>query len=454
MLVFNTDFFRLNAEEPFMRFFSEGNPMPSSLTSKTVWHLQRGLLLGLMCLFVMLRVDAATLLTLPAAEQIVVQQNPSLAVFQKKIEALRHQAVAAAQLPDPHLSLGAEDLPTNNFSLNQQQMSMLGVGLSQTFPPFGQLALRRRQLQQEANAEAASRAERVAELVWFLRQSWIQAITIQKELDIVGHQRRLAAITEQAAMAAYRAGRVGQADVLRSQLAREDLVNDIDQLQAQRRSETARIAQLLNLSSLPELVDDWPDLPKPPSLTALQSQLVGHPALQAAAAQDRAADLGVRAARRDYLPSITVSASYGRDFVPGSPNWLSVGINLSLPIFPADRQDQTVAAARAKSFAARDEYDELHLALERQARSAFAHYQAAQAEYQRSHQVLLPTARRVFRTALVEFTTGRARMEEVLQAQNAVLDLALKTLKFRRDRALRIAELDFLATQNQGAPRT
>ena len=68
--------------------------------------------------------------------------------------------------------------------------------------------------------------------------------------------------------------------------------------------------------------------------------------------------------------------------------------------------------------------------------------------------MLLPTARRVFRTALVEFTTGRARMEEVLQAQNAVLDLALKTLKFRRDRALRIAELDFLATQNQGAPRT
>ncbi|MBU2768289.1 TolC family protein, partial [Acidithiobacillus ferrivorans] len=83
----------------------------------------------------------AASLSLRDAEAIALRQNPGLGALTQKIAELRHKAVAVAQLPDPHLDLGALNLPLNSFSMNQQQMSMLSVGLSQTFPSFGKLGL-------------------------------------------------------------------------------------------------------------------------------------------------------------------------------------------------------------------------------------------------------------------------------------------------------------------------
>ncbi|SMH67814.1 Outer membrane efflux protein (fragment) (plasmid) [Acidithiobacillus ferrivorans] len=74
---------------------------------------------------------SAVSLSLQSAEAIALRQNPGLGALTQKIAELRHKAVAVAQLPDPHLALGAANLPLNSFSMNQQQMSMLSVGLSQ-----------------------------------------------------------------------------------------------------------------------------------------------------------------------------------------------------------------------------------------------------------------------------------------------------------------------------------
>ncbi|WP_308387922.1 TolC family protein [Acidithiobacillus sp. AMEEHan] len=393
----------------------------------------------------------ATRLDLSAAERLLQQQNPSLAAYQQKIQALRHQAVAAAQLPDPHISLGAVNLPTNNFSMNQQQMSMLSVGLSQTFPPFGQLALRGRQLRMEATAETAIRAERAAELRWLLQQSWIQAQVAHQERSILQRQKRLDQMTEQAAVDAYRAGRVDQAAVLRSQLALANLENRMDQVRAQQQTALARIAELLGSTSALQLRWSWPHLQPPAPLAALQMKLPGQPALQAAAASSRAAALAVRVARTNLLPSITVSTAYGQDFMPGSPNWLSIGVNLSLPIFPGDRQDQTIAAAQEKEMAAEDTYEEERLRLARQIHTAYAQFQAADAQYQRSEKTLLPLATQTYRAELAGFIAGRTSMQSVLHAQNSVLETALQALVARENQALSSAELAYLATQYQGA---
>lgn len=393
--------------------------------------------------------EGSTTLTLDAAERLL-SQNPSLAAYQQKILALRHQAIAAAQLPDPHLSLGAVNLPTNNFSMNQQKMSMLSVGLSQTFPPFGQLALRSRQFRMEARAASASKAERLAELRWLLQQSWIQAQVGHNEIRILVRQEQLARLTEQAAMAAYRAGRIEEAEVLRARLERLALANEKDRIRSEQTGAEARITELLGLSAPPRLEWQWPHASPPPALSLLVARISGQPTLQAAAASERAAQVAVRVANRSLLPSITVSTSYGQDFMPGSPNWLSVGVNLSLPIFPANRQDQIIAAAQEKQMAAVDNYGEQRLRIARELRSAYAQYQAAAAEDERDQQDLLPLAKQTYAAELADFRSGRGRLQSVLRAQNTVLATALNTLAARRDRALAIAQLDFLATQYRG----
>ncbi|MCR1345718.1 TolC family protein, partial [Acidithiobacillus ferrooxidans] len=189
-----------------------------------------------------------------------------------------------------------------------------------------------------------------------------------------------------------------------------------------------------------------------PTLAQAEARLSGQPLLRSAQAQTRAAQIGVQVAKRGYWPEVTVSVDYGQDFYPGSPNWLSAGVNLSLPIFPGDRQDQDVAAARAKALQAQYRYDDQHLALTQQARTTFARYEALKARLERTDRQLLPTARNAFSATLAAYAAGRAELSAVLRTQKEVLDYALTRLQYRRDLDLSAAELDFLTTQGATQP--
>ncbi|WP_297468223.1 TolC family protein [Acidithiobacillus sp.] len=395
---------------------------------------------------------SAAPLSLQSAEAIALGKNPGLGAIKQKVVELRHQAVAIAQLPDPHLVFGAANLPLNSFSMNQQQMSMLSVGLSQTFPSFGKLGLEGQQVGMEAQEAADTLRGQSAELVLLLRRAWLQALYAEDAVAAVRHQEQLQAESVRAALALYRSAQGSQADVLRAQLARDSLANDISRLQAEQASNLAQIAQILNLREPPSIEKQWPNLPPPPTLAQAEARLSGQPLLRAAQAQTRSAQIGVQVAKRGYWPEVTVSVDYGQDFYPGSPNWLSAGVDLSLPIFPGDRQDQDVAAARAKALQAQYRYDDQHLALTQQARATFARYAALKTELERTDQRLLPTARNAFSATLAAYSAGRAELSAVLRTQKEVLDYALTRLQYRRDLALSAAELDFLTTEGGAQP--
>ncbi len=392
----------------------------------------------------------ADTLTLREAQALALQQNPSLGALNQKIITLQHQSVAVAQLPDPHLSFGAVNLPTNNFSMNTMQMSMLSIGLSQTFPPFGQLTRKRRQLHLEVQASKDTLAGRSAALILLLERSWLQTVAIKREIAVLHTQQSLAKRTIQTALAAYRAGRGTEASVIEAQLALEKLQNDETQLFAEYQEDNARLAETLALPSPPHISSSWPQLPSPPSLAQLITQIAAQPLLRAAAEQSAAAQEAVRVARTAYLPEITLSTAYGQDFAPGSPNWLSVGVNLSLPIFPADRQDQTVAAAQAQSIAAQDQYDEERLSLERQVRGVFAAYISYQNQYHRTRRKLVPEAQLAYQATLADFTSSHTSFRAVLQAQDRVLATQTEAIELRQNAYASQAELNFLATHVQG----
>ncbi|WP_414041975.1 TolC family protein [Acidithiobacillus sp. M4-SHS-6] len=401
----------------------------------------------MLILFVTATACGAPLLTLPEAESIALRQNPDLGALTQKIAELKHKAVAVAQLPDPNLELGAANLPLNSFSMNQQQMSMLTVGLSQTFPSFGKLGLEGQQTREQVLAAKDTLQGQSAELVLLLRRAWLQTLYVENAIVIVRHQEQLQSESVQAALTLYRSAQGSEADVLRAQLARDNLANKINKLQAEQESFLAQIAQILNLSKPPSIQNQWPVLPSPKTLNTAEADLLGQPLLRSAQAQTRADQMGVQIAKRGYWPNVTVSVGYGQDFHPGSPNWLSVGVNLSLPLFPEDRQDQDVDAARAKALQAQYHYDDQHLALMAQLRTAFAQYTAFKQEWARNNQRLSPMAQKAFSATLTAYVTGRAHLDAVLHAQRDVLDDALAGLQYKRDMALSIAELDFLTTE-------
>ncbi len=388
-------------------------------------------------------------LSLSQAEILAAHGNPSLQGLRQAAIALRHEAVAVGQLPDPQLSLGAGNVPLNTFSLRQQQMSVVQFGVKQSFPPWGELTARRRKARYMARAAAETGYERRAEVIFLLRQAWFAALYAHKAAAAVAREERLARETLAAARARYRAGHASLADVLRAELAVAALRNRADGLHASGAAERARIGQILARPRPLVLETTWPVV-HVTALATAQSRVDRQPALRAARDEWRAARAAVGVARSAYWPAITVSAAYGRDFFPGSPNWLSVGLALSLPIFPAERQDQDLDAARARKLEARYRYEDHSLALMRRLRSAESLYAALKRELMRTQRSLLPTARAAFAASLDSYAAGRLGMGAALAAQGRVLKYALLRLKERKDLETVAAEIAWLTTQQSG----
>ena len=395
--------------------------------------------------------DAAPL-TLERAQAMLIRRNPTLAALGQDVIALRHQAIAAAQLPDPEFSVMAQNVPTNSFSMRQQSMTMLSFGVSQSFPPFGKRGIEGQQGAMEAQALAYGRSARSAQLIYFLRRIWLQALYAGRALKILDAQRLLAEQSVATAMARYRAAGVPEADVLRARLAREGLANAQAEAQANQSELLARLARILNLPEVPALAPGWPRIPMPPQLPVLERHIAEQPMVREAEARRQVARLGVRAARRDFYPRFTVSASYGQSFVPQTPDWVTVGVGVSMPVFTANRQDQRLDAAEARALKAGYRVQDRRLALERQARSAYARYVSLGNELQRTRERLAPDAQAALAATLAAYTAGRANIGDVLRAQRAVLKYSLQGLQYRRDLAVVEAQLDYLATRSETRP--
>ncbi|WP_197495721.1 TolC family protein [Acidihalobacter yilgarnensis] len=406
-------------------------------------------LLGLGLLFDMTLANADTL-SLKNAEVLLIRDNPSLAMATQRILALQHLAKAAGQLADPQLSLRAVNVPTDSFSLSQQPMTLLRLGVAQTFPPFGKLGLMDDRIQARAFGQRYARETKHAELVFGLRRAWVSAVYLQYAQETVRRQKTLAHESVLAAMAAFRSGMYPQSDVLRARLAMENLSNDESALAADEATDIASIAQYIGIDQVPIIVHKWPELPS--AYENIEKHLFSQPILREAQVKVRAAQFNLQIAKKNYLPTVTIDASYGKSFFPGSPDYFSVGISMTLPIFSGDRINQTVDSANAQVMVAKFDERNQQLALSQQVRSATAKYTSLSEKLARMETKILPLARAGFQSTLAAYTSGNNTMSAVLEAQQAVLASELQTLQYRRDQLIEQAKLDYLATSSQEQP--
>ncbi|MBY0292488.1 MAG: hypothetical protein K2W92_04285 [Alphaproteobacteria bacterium] len=68
-------------------------------------------------------------LTLSEVEQITISISPEIERLEATSEAFTQQAIADGQLPDPKLMAGAIDVPVNTFSFDQDDMTMVEIGV-------------------------------------------------------------------------------------------------------------------------------------------------------------------------------------------------------------------------------------------------------------------------------------------------------------------------------------
>src|SRR5512134_4008497 len=131
-------------------------------------------------------------LTLAEAERLALEHAPWLQHHRTNADAAAERAVYVSRLPDPQLTLGFLNVPTDSYRLDQEDMTMTMVGVRQSFPPGDTLKLKGQVAEKELTREQVRVDMERRNLLRQVRQTWIELYFQQQSLNTLEELRRLA----------------------------------------------------------------------------------------------------------------------------------------------------------------------------------------------------------------------------------------------------------------------
>ena len=409
-------------------------------------------------------------LTLDQAIARAQAGDPWLLGSRAREEALVASSIAAGGLPDPRITLGFANLPTDTFDFDQEPMTQLKVGVSQLFPRGDSRALLQKQYRLHGEEHPHQRADRQAQVAASVTRLWLEAYRSRATIELIEGDRTLFEQLAETAEASYRSalGRTRQQDLIRAQLELTRLDDRLATLREQRDTSEAHLLEwllspepagadtpagtlALEAGVLPVVKPRQPGLldgAGPAPVAEITRLLRRHPAVLAMDSRIAATAAGIELAEQSYQPQWRLDASYGyRDDDPlagDRADFFSVGVAFDLPLWTGQRQDQVLRSASATTAAARTERSLL-------LRQLFTRFEAGRARLARLDERRLLYRERLLEemsqqaeASLAAYTSDDGDFAEVVRARIAELNARIELLGIEVDRLATINELNYL----------
>jgi outer membrane protein TolC len=399
--------------------------------------LKRFALIGLLLVHSFTVSAEQTVLTLQAATELVVRDNPDLAQMQARATAMAAIPSQEGTLPDPQISFNAMSLPVNTFNTRQEDMTQLGVGVSQTIPFLGKLALREQAALFEAEAATQNITEVRQRLVSEVKNAWWLIFYLDRALALVDSNHTLLQQFVEIARTKYEVGVGLQQDVLLAQLELSKLLDQQLMLKGSRRNAAASLNALLAKPAneevqLPETIAlKLPTLKQETSL--YQVAETTRATLESNRQTIQAAESRLALAKKDYLPDFTVDASYGAraNTMTGDrrSDLLSLSVSMNVPIFAAQKQakavDQRASELMKEKYALQDEWNKTRS----QITQAYTDYQRAKDQFMLYDTGIVPQARQTVASMLAGYQVNKVDFLNLARSQITLFEYQIQYWK-------------------------
>lgn len=389
-------------------------------------------------------------LTLAEAQRLAVERDAGREALQSESAAMRDMAVAAGQLPDPEARFGAVNVPVDSWELDREDMTMLEVGVMQRFPAGRSRQYARARYESGALGAQAEALERARSVRFEVERGWRELDYLEASLVLVAEESRWLEALAGATEAAYAAGAGESLGLLDARLMSLELEERRLDLERERETLIAELSRWVGEAIDAGRVAAPSRGRELEPVEALLERLQSNPMLASLSHARDAALREVDAAGEMYKPSFGLDVAYGFRSGAGMdgvsrPDMLTAMVTFDLPLFTRHRQDREVGAARSRARAA--EARRADSARELEARLRAAHARALRLgeivtlyDAQASRLADVSAA-----AALAAYRAGEGSLEEVVAMQRRILDLRARQARAHADRALALAEIEYLA---------
>jgi outer membrane protein TolC len=383
-------------------------------------------------------------LTLEEAVSIAVKgDDPALERFDLRAAAREEIAIADAQLVDPRFSVAAQNLPIDSFKFDQEPMTQLRMGLRQELPRGKTLRLKGEKRKAEAQGLRAGRETEREEIALSVRLAWLDLHLAERELEITHRVKHEVNDLIDSLAESFAQGRMTGQNVLRAELELALLDDRITELEQRADRARAKLYRYIGDNAERPLPENLPDYARLNPLVKLEEALARHPRIARLNAQIDAQQYNVAIAREAYKPAWALEGGYG---MRGGdrPDFASIGVSVSVPIFPGQRQDRRLSAARKTQNAVELDRAKLLLELRRELSEAYADWTRYNSRIALYDEAILMRASETVNASISAYGGGQSDFPELIRSQLAELDVEASRLRLSVARAKTYARITYL----------
>ena len=387
------------------------------------------------CAALLISVSATAQTQLDSLIGIAVRNNPEIKMARYESSATEARISPAQTLPDPQLSIMAENVPSN-FTLTSDEMTMFPqFKIMQMFPWFGKLSAAGdvEKYGYEASSDRLSTV--TLEVVSELKKTYGEIYSTEKSIHYLDYKRQLLQSVVKVAEQLFAVGQVPQQDVFRATAELTMVQSDLITMHSMLSDQDARLGALLGQNAPYAIQVDTLTLPSLDSLTALEAELSNsNPELK----QIRNVELAAKAksvfARKDAVPDVNVGFSYGYRgaLMPNGTkalNMMNFEVGLSLPIFFGARQQKMIDEADFMQRASKEQYGAAELGLYSDLRSTYADAEAQAKLIPLYTKELVPQYEATYNSSLSSYSVGKTSFAMLIDNLTTLINTKIELTK-------------------------
>ena len=373
------------------------------------------------------------------------QNNAAIRAAESAIDVSRYGPAQASALPDTEVmvqqfSVGS---PRPFAGYSNSDFAYIGFGASQELPYPGKRGLRAQVAHHEVAISEAEKNAVIWDVLTRLKLAYYQLAASQQIISILERNQQTAEQIEQAAETRYRVGEGTQEDVLRAQLQRTKLLNDLSM--QRRESAQARIAlkALLNLGpESPDMVAESLSARHLPAAETLLATLrEKNPDLQTSTERISQGQAAVALAKREKRPDFGVqymwqhTASNFRDYYMAT-------FSVKLP--NRSRVRAMEGEAQAKLAQTQAEKESRLKQMESDLGEQIAIVQTTEQQLNVYEQGLIPQSEAALNAGLAGYRAGKQEYQGLLASFADILQLSIERERTLAEHESAIARIEGL----------
>lgn len=390
--------------------------------------------------------------TLDSLITAAVKLSPKIKMLKAKLNAAEDRVPQVSNLPDPMLTLGMMNLPTNSFSFSQEAMTGKVVGLSQHFPFPGKLSTMGKISEKDAEIVKQEIEDAKNEIIKNITNAYYELAFVRKALSIEKESRTLLKNIADVVRTKYSVNSASQQNLLKVELQITNINDKLDQLAEKEQSQRSIInSYIFKPAGSPVGTTEDFDF-KFLSLTQARLDSIAkadRPFLKGINIAERKAALQKSLAGYGYYPNFTLGVQYTqRDRIAKTNTNLhdlvSLVVGISLPLNYGGKVSAKVQETESMEELYRQQYNASLQMLNSNFGSAISKLNTLKKRIRLIENGLYPQADQTLKAAMASYQVGKIDFINVIDSENKLYRIKTNLYRLKTNYLKEIASLEFL----------